>query len=179
MPLIILTGFPSSGKTKRGAELAEFFRKRGKTVHVASENVAIPKAGFAKNEYFADSQKEKIVRSDLKSEAVRLLTKDNVVILDAGNYIKGKRLNSSQFLTDSFNGIFSFLQAIGMNCIAPAKPLDQHSAPYFVPFRKKKRGILMRKEVPPMLLNPAKVTIQRCRTHGKFSMHSHFDTKNR
>lgn len=90
MPLIILTGFPSSGKTKRSQELVDFFRERGKTVHVVSENLAIPKAGFTKNEYFADSQKEKIVRSDLKSETVRLLTKDNVVILDAGNYIKGR-----------------------------------------------------------------------------------------
>lgn len=89
MPLIILTGFPSSGKTKRTNELAEFFRERGKPVHIVCENSAIPKAGFTKNEYFADSQKEKVVRSHLKSETVRLLTKDNVVILDGGNYIKG------------------------------------------------------------------------------------------
>lgn len=90
MPLIILTGYPSSGKTKRSKEFAEFFREKGKTVHVVSENAAIPKAGFTKNEYFSDSQKEKVVRSDLKSEAIRLLTKDNVVILDGGNYIKGE-----------------------------------------------------------------------------------------
>lgn len=89
MPLIIITGFPSSGKTKRCIELAEHFRERGKTVHVVSENLAIPKAGFTKNEYYADSQKEKVIRADLKSETVRLLTKDNVVILDAANYIKG------------------------------------------------------------------------------------------
>lgn len=89
MPLIVLTGFPSSGKSSRCKKLAEHFRERGKTVHVVCENLAIPKAGFTKNEYFADSQKEKVVRSDLKSETVRLLTKDNVVILDGGNYIKG------------------------------------------------------------------------------------------
>lgn len=90
MPLIIVTGYPSSGKTKCSNALAEWFRERGRTVHLVSENTAIPKAGFNKNEYFADSQKEKVVRADLKSEAVRLLTKDNVVILDGGNYIKGK-----------------------------------------------------------------------------------------
>lgn len=89
MPLIIVTGYPSSGKTKRTNDLAEYFRGRDKIVHIVSENSAIPKAGFAKNEYFLDSQKEKVVRSDLKSEAIRLLTKDNVVILDGGNYIKG------------------------------------------------------------------------------------------
>lgn len=97
MPLIILTGYPSSGKTRRSQELAEYFKGRGKTVHVVSENLAIPKAGFPKNEYFADSQKEKVVRSDLKSETIRLLTKDNVVILDGANYIKGKAI-SLQFI---------------------------------------------------------------------------------
>lgn len=97
MPLIIMTGFPSSGKTRRSKELAEFFRERGKTVHIVSENIAIPKAGFTKNEYYADSQKEKVVRSDLKSETVRLLTKDNVVILDGGNYIKGIPIFHSYF----------------------------------------------------------------------------------
>lgn len=84
-----MTGYPSSGKSHRTNELKEFFIQRGKNVKIVSENVAIPKAGFQKNEYFADSQKEKIVRADLKSEAVRLLSKDDVVILDAGNYIKG------------------------------------------------------------------------------------------
>lgn len=90
MPLIVITGYPSSGKTHRTNQLKEYFTGRGKSVKIVSENVAIPKAGFRKNEYFADSQKEKIVRADLKSEAIRLLTKDDVVILDAGNYIKGK-----------------------------------------------------------------------------------------
>lgn len=95
MPLIVVTGYPSSGKTKRTNELAASFRERGKTVHVVCENSAIPKAGYNKNEYFADSQKEKVVRADLKSEAIRLLTKDNVVILDGGNYIKGMNQETS------------------------------------------------------------------------------------
>lgn len=98
-----MTGFPSSGKTKRSKELADNFRERGKTVYVVSENSAIPKAGFTKNEYFADSQKEKVVRSDLKSEAVRLLTKDNVVILDGGNYIKGEHYSTTK--NDIFLGL--------------------------------------------------------------------------
>lgn len=91
MPLIIISGYPSSGKTTRAKQLQEFFVAKGKQVKLISENTAIPKAGFKKNVYFADSQKEKIVRSDMKSEAVRLLNKDDVVILDAGNYIKGYR----------------------------------------------------------------------------------------
>ncbi|KAJ6636012.1 Protein KTI12 like [Pseudolycoriella hygida] len=91
MPLIIISGLPSSGKSTRAQELHTFFTSQGKVVKIVTENVAIPKAGFQKNEYFADSQKEKIVRADLKSEALRLLNKDDVVILDAGNYIKGYR----------------------------------------------------------------------------------------
>lgn len=90
MPLIIITGLPASGKTRRTNELKAFFIEKGKNVRVVSENSAIPKAGYCKNEYYDDSKKEKIVRSDLKSEAIRLLNKDDVTILDAGNYIKGE-----------------------------------------------------------------------------------------
>lgn len=91
MPLIIISGLPSSGKSTRALQLQDFFTKQGKVTKIVTENVAIPKAGFQKNEYFADSLKEKIVRADLKSEALRLLNKEDVVIFDAGNYIKGYR----------------------------------------------------------------------------------------
>lgn len=89
MPIIIVSGYPCSGKTTRVKELKEYFLNKGKKVEIISENIATSKAGFHKNELFADSQKEKIIRSDLKSESNRILNKDDVVILDAGNYIKG------------------------------------------------------------------------------------------
>lgn len=91
MPLIIISGLPASGKTSRTLELKKYFEGRGKSVHVVSENDAINKAGFEKNEFFGSSPKEKLVRADLKSETIRLLNKEDVVILDAGNYIKGYR----------------------------------------------------------------------------------------
>lgn len=92
MPLIILAGLPSSGKSYRANELKEYFSgSKAKVVKVISENEAVPRAGYAKNEYFADFQKEKRVRSDLKSDVIRHLNKDDVVIFDAGNYIKGYR----------------------------------------------------------------------------------------
>lgn len=91
MPLIIISGLPSSGKSRRATELRDYFVGRSKPAHIVTENMAIPKAGFQKNEYFASSQHEKVVRADLKSEAVRRLNKTDVVILDAGNYIKGYR----------------------------------------------------------------------------------------
>lgn len=91
MPLIIMTGIPSSGKTHRTLEIKKYFEEeRKKTVHVVSEFEAVTKSGYSKNDIYLDAQKEKIVRGILKSEVFRLLTKDNVVILDGGNYIKGK-----------------------------------------------------------------------------------------
>lgn len=45
----------------------------------------------SKNDCFASSKEEKIVRGDIKSNAERLLTTDSVVILDSLNYIKGFR----------------------------------------------------------------------------------------
>lgn len=91
MPLIVICGLPSSGKSVRANELREYFSSRVKAVKVISENDAVPRAGYAKNEYFADSQKEKVVRADLKSDVIRHLNKDDLVIFDAGNYIKGYR----------------------------------------------------------------------------------------
>lgn len=91
MPLIIITGLPASGKSTRAAQIQKFFEDRSKSVHLVSEWQCIQLAGFDKNEYFSDSQKEKIVRSNVKSEALRMLNKNDVVIVDGGNYIKGYR----------------------------------------------------------------------------------------
>ncbi|CAH0697983.1 unnamed protein product [Spodoptera exigua] len=92
MPLIIICGTPVSGKTSRAIELRDFFvNKHGKKVEVVSEDEAITKLGYDKNSTYLDSQKEKRVRGYLKSEVLRLIGKDNVVILDGSNYIKGYR----------------------------------------------------------------------------------------
>jgi len=89
MPIVVISGLPASGKSTRAQQLKEYFAGKGRKVHLISENEAVPKALFEKNAFFGDSQKEKVVRSDLKSEASRHLNKEDVVILDAGNYIKG------------------------------------------------------------------------------------------
>ncbi|XP_059618396.1 protein KTI12 homolog [Phlebotomus argentipes] len=92
MPLIILSGIPSSGKTTRAQQLEKFFREeKNLTVHVVSENKCCRKHNFLKNDLFSDSQKEKIIRASLKSEVGRLQNTKDVVILDASNYIKGYR----------------------------------------------------------------------------------------
>ncbi|XP_030751476.1 protein KTI12 homolog [Sitophilus oryzae] len=91
MPLIVITGVPCSGKTTRSNELKQFFEEQGKDVHIISEYDQIIKAGFDKNAFYADSNKEKRVRGILKSEMIKLISPTNVVILDATNYIKGYR----------------------------------------------------------------------------------------
>ena len=44
-----------------------------------------------KNEVFNDSKIEKLVRGSIKSEVIRLLNQDDIVIIDGLNYIKGYR----------------------------------------------------------------------------------------
>ncbi|KAH8366936.1 hypothetical protein KR200_005368 [Drosophila serrata] len=90
MPIVVITGLPASGKSTRSRQVRDYFIQRGKKVHLISENEAVPKALFGKNQHAGDSQKEKVVRSDLKSAALRHVNKEDLVILDAGNYIKGK-----------------------------------------------------------------------------------------
>lgn len=91
MPLIVVTGIPSSGKTTRSLELKKYFESLEKKVHIVSENEQIVKAGFDKNSFYSDSNKEKHIRGLLKSEVLKLISPTNVVILDGLNYIKGYR----------------------------------------------------------------------------------------
>ncbi|XP_012253026.2 protein KTI12 homolog isoform X2 [Athalia rosae] len=92
MPLIVITGIPSSGKSRRTLELKEFFEKvHRKKVEIIHEMDAIVKAGYTKNTFYADSRKEKGIRSDLKSEVQRRLNPNDLLILDGSNYIKGYR----------------------------------------------------------------------------------------
>ena len=53
MPLVVITGVPSSGKTTRANELKEFFEKNKKQVFVVSENEQITKANFEKNQFYS------------------------------------------------------------------------------------------------------------------------------
>merc|ERR1711997_120106 len=78
-----------SGKTSTVVKLQEFFQLKEKEVVVVSEEQLL--GGQDKNLIFADSKHEKEVRGRLKSEVVRLLSKENVIICDGLNYIKGFR----------------------------------------------------------------------------------------
>ena len=60
-------------------------------VLIVSEDQVLERNGEDKNVTLSDSIKEKTLRSDLKSQVLRDLSKDTVVILDGLNYIKGYR----------------------------------------------------------------------------------------
>ncbi|XP_059802126.1 protein KTI12 homolog [Hypanus sabinus] len=88
MPLVLLCGLPCSGKSRRAAELSEYLREATdrKVVEVGDRSL-----GVERNEVYADSQKEKELRGALKAEVERKINKEDVVILDSLNYIKGYR----------------------------------------------------------------------------------------
>jgi len=83
-----MTGLPSSGKSSVVTKLQDFFTSKEKAVVVICEEQLM---GQDKNFIFSDSKHEKDVRGRLKSEVIRHLGKDNVVICDGLNYIKGFR----------------------------------------------------------------------------------------
>ncbi|XP_077424592.1 protein KTI12 homolog isoform X2 [Vanacampus margaritifer] len=88
MPLIVMCGYPCSGKTRRAEELKVYFEQNtDRKVHVVGDS---PLAA-EKNAAYADSDKEKQVRATLKAEVERKVNKDDIVILDSLNYIKGYR----------------------------------------------------------------------------------------
>ena len=88
MPLVLMCGVPSSGKTTRCLQLKQFLsEKMGKMVHVVGD-VALE---IQKNKVYAESKSEKEVRGNLKSAVQRSNNKTDVVILDSLNYIKGYR----------------------------------------------------------------------------------------
>uniref|UniRef100_A0A3Q1EQS2 Protein KTI12 homolog n=1 Tax=Acanthochromis polyacanthus TaxID=80966 RepID=A0A3Q1EQS2_9TELE len=88
MPLIVMCGYPCSGKTTRAEELKGYFEESSqRKVHIVGDKGL----DVEKNSVYADSQKEKNVRASLKAEVERKVTKDDIVILDSLNYIKGYR----------------------------------------------------------------------------------------
>ncbi|XP_037306677.2 protein KTI12 homolog [Pungitius pungitius] len=88
MPLIVLCGYPCSGKTQRAEELKVCFeRHTDRKVYIVGDGAL----GVEKNTVYADSQKEKNVRASLKAEVERKVNKDDIVIFDSLNYIKGYR----------------------------------------------------------------------------------------
>ena len=83
MPLIILTGFPCSGKTTRAKELLQ---RLSTAVTVSCDTL-----GHSKRVCHSTPEEEKRCRAAVFATTERALNKDTVVIVDALNYIKGYR----------------------------------------------------------------------------------------
>ena len=87
MPLVVICGYPSSGKSNRAVELKQFLLKCNQDLDVTVVDDGI----IDRNVVYSDRKCEIVSRSALKAAAERLLTNTNVVILDSLNYIKGFR----------------------------------------------------------------------------------------
>ncbi|KAK6110851.1 Chromatin associated protein KTI12 family protein [Brugia pahangi] len=88
MPLVVVCGKPSSGKSTLAKYLCKFtVTRKSRRVEVVSDNI---NASFTRSIY-KNSQEEREHRAVLKSEVQRLLSEDCLVICDSLNYIKGFR----------------------------------------------------------------------------------------
>ncbi|CAG2159781.1 unnamed protein product [Oppiella nova] len=90
MPLIVMCGIPLSGKTYQTNRLKEYFEEKHnlKPIIISSDTKL---KEIKRNVLFGDSKMERELRGWLKSEVERHLVADNLVVLDANNYIKGFR----------------------------------------------------------------------------------------
>jgi protein KTI12 len=107
MALITLSGYPSSGKTRRAVQLKDYLDRRlaeaHKVVLLSDDSVnvdrssydgaaVIPYASFALDRNSTiDSRSEKPARATLFAAAQRQMGQGTILIIDALNYIKGFR----------------------------------------------------------------------------------------
>ncbi|KTW29420.1 hypothetical protein T552_01371 [Pneumocystis carinii B80] len=94
MPLVVFTGYPSSGKTQRAHELKKALydkieldeRKPSfQVVLINDESLGI------KKDVYGNATKEKAARATMYSAVGRALNKNTIVLCDGMNYIKGYR----------------------------------------------------------------------------------------
>ncbi|KAI9799729.1 MAG: hypothetical protein M1833_003848 [Piccolia ochrophora] len=94
MPLILITGYPTSGKSHRASQLSTYFTSRIATTpslsrlkvhHVSPHSLSLPRT------VYASAATEKNARAAEYSAVKRALSRDDIVIADGLNYIKGFR----------------------------------------------------------------------------------------
>ncbi|KAL8905909.1 MAG: hypothetical protein Q9207_002346 [Kuettlingeria erythrocarpa] len=96
MPLIIISGYPSSGKTYRSNQLVDFFTSKVKTATDPRINrlSVVPindqTLGLSRDVY-REARSEKDARAAEYSAVKRALGRDTIVVADGLNYIKGFR----------------------------------------------------------------------------------------
>ncbi|KAF9000371.1 chromatin associated protein KTI12 [Hymenopellis radicata] len=95
MALITISGYPCSGKTRRAQQISEFIEYKlkepeytgpqYKIVVISDHSLNISRSAYN------DSRSEKPARGALFTNLQRQISPNNIVILDAPNYIKGFR----------------------------------------------------------------------------------------
>ncbi|KAI9882426.1 MAG: hypothetical protein M1823_005828 [Watsoniomyces obsoletus] len=96
MPLIIISGYPSSGKTQRAEQLLEDFRSRiqgssnARIARLKVHHISDQTLGLSRTIY-GDVRAEKDGRAAEFSAVERVLGRDDIVVADGLNYIKGYR----------------------------------------------------------------------------------------
>ncbi|CCH62786.1 hypothetical protein TBLA_0I01260 [Henningerozyma blattae CBS 6284] len=96
MPLILFTGFPSSGKSTKAQELIGLLNEHiEKTASIKDKNYKIiyhndETLGINHEDYITSTSERKL-RSEIMSVVKRDLSRNNIVIIDSLNYIKGFR----------------------------------------------------------------------------------------
>lgn len=88
MPLVVFCGLPYSGKSRRVEELRAALEGEGRAVHVVDDAAVL---GAEDATVYGDSAREKALRGALRAAVERRLSRQDVVILDSLNYIKGFR----------------------------------------------------------------------------------------
>ncbi|GAB1288735.1 Protein KTI12 homolog [Apodemus speciosus] len=88
MPLVVVCGLPSSGKSQRTEELRRALTSEGRAVYVVDDASVL---GVQDSTVYGDSAGEKALRAALRTAVERRLSRQDVVILDSMNYIKGFR----------------------------------------------------------------------------------------
>jgi len=87
MPLVIMCGIPSSGKTTQANILSSYLQTiNKKSIIINEETIKVDK-----NKSYKDAKEEKILRGTFLAEGERLISNDVTVIMDSLNYIKGYR----------------------------------------------------------------------------------------
>ncbi|KAE9418905.1 hypothetical protein Angca_008218, partial [Angiostrongylus cantonensis] len=86
MPLLVVTGYPSCGKSTTVQRIGEFLASRGKEAFIVRDD---DYTLFSRNDYNSLA-KEKEHRSFLRSSVEKNLNQKTVVICDSLNYIKAR-----------------------------------------------------------------------------------------
>jgi len=96
--LILISGYPSSGKTHRSLQLVDYLTER-----IRDDSASLPQVARLKVHHINDQslglsrdvyhnvRAEKDARATEYSAVKRVLTRDDIVIADGMNYIKGFR----------------------------------------------------------------------------------------